>query len=265
MRAWSVQFVEPEGLGGQQSRRHEAALAEGQRDTLDHRRPPDPQGQLAAHLLGYVGEINDEEMDANPGEYELGDTIGKAGVEKVYEDDLRGVDGQQRIEVDAEGVPIRVLDRKPAVQGNDVVLSIDADLQRAAETWLDDQLRRQRRPTERDAPPAGGAIVAIDVDTGELLVAACAPRFDASVLVSGDPRVDRMLADPARPHLTRARLATEAVHEVGHLFGLVHCRRPGCAMARSSTTGEVDRKSGRLCPDCRVRLAEARPHVVEAS
>jgi archaemetzincin len=73
------------------------------------------------------------------------------------------------------------------------------------------------------------------------------------------------LGDGRRPHLTRARLAKVAVHEVGHLFGLVHCLRAGCAMTRSSTAGDVDLKSGRFCPDCRMRLAEARSPAVEAS
>ena len=92
-----------------------------------------PNGNLAAHILGYIGEVNQDEMDQNPGEYELGDVIGKAGVEKVDEEALRGADGEQRIEVDAEGTPIRVLEggRAP-VQGHDIVLSIDLEVQRVA-------------------------------------------------------------------------------------------------------------------------------------
>lgn len=151
-----------------------------------------PLGQLAAHVLGYVGEINDEELSENPGEYELGDTVGKAGVEKVYEDDLRGVDGEQRIEVDAQGVPIRVLERRPAVQGHDIVLSIDVNAQRAAEDALRQGLESARgRPFEDNNVRLGllvadaGSVVAMDAKEGTIVAMASYPTFDPAQLVNG--------------------------------------------------------------------------------
>src|SRR4029453_5237880 len=95
-----------------------------------------PYGSLAAHLLGYIGEINSDELAAHPGDYQLGDLIGKSGIELTYESELRGVDGEQRSEVDAKGRPLRVLSRTAPAQGHDIRLSIDVDIQRVAEESL---------------------------------------------------------------------------------------------------------------------------------
>lgn len=152
-----------------------------------------PNGNLAAHILGYIGEVNQEEMDVHPDEYELGDFIGKAGVEKVYEDALRGVDGEQRIEVDAEGTPIRVLPggRAP-VQGNDVVLSIDLDVQRVAEQSLAEGLLAARSEAfEEDGVRVGllkadaGSVVVLDAKAGTVVAMASYPTFDLPGLANG--------------------------------------------------------------------------------
>ncbi|MEA3020179.1 MAG: penicillin-binding protein 2 [Actinomycetota bacterium] len=151
-----------------------------------------PNGALAAHVLGYVGEINQDELDAHAGQYQLGDTIGKAGVERVYEDDLRGRSGQERIEVDADGVPIRVLSRRPPVQGSDVVLSLDIDVQRVTEDALAQGLLAARgRKFEENGKTIGllradaGAAVVLDAKEGTVVAMASYPTFDPSQLVNG--------------------------------------------------------------------------------
>ncbi|MEN3273557.1 MAG: penicillin-binding protein 2 [Actinomycetota bacterium] len=151
-----------------------------------------PNGPLAAHVLGYVGEVNQDEIDQNPGQYELGETIGKAGVERTYEPDLRGVDGEERIEVDADGVPIRVLSRRPPVQGNDIVLSIDVDVQRVAEDALAQGLLSARgRAFEENRTRLGllkadaGSVVVLDAKEGTVVAMASYPTFDPSMLVNG--------------------------------------------------------------------------------
>ena len=151
-----------------------------------------PNGGLAAHILGYIGQINQEELDEKPGEYVLGDVIGKAGVEKVYEADLRGEDGEQRIEVDAEGVPIRIVERRAPVQGNDVVLSIDLDVQRAAEDALAQGLLATRgQPFEENNVTVGllradaGAVVTLDAKEGTVVAMASNPTFDIAGLADG--------------------------------------------------------------------------------
>jgi penicillin-binding protein 2 len=151
-----------------------------------------PNGPLAAHILGYVGEVNQDELDAGRGQYALGDTIGKAGVEKVYEEELRGEDGEQRIEVDAHGTPIRVVSRRAPVQGNDIVLSLDVDVQRTAEESLAQGLIATRgRPFEENGRVLGllradaGAVVVLDAKEGTVVAMASNPTFDPSTLVNG--------------------------------------------------------------------------------
>src|SRR3954468_19509535 len=152
-----------------------------------------PNGGLPADILGYVGEVNQDELDSKPGQYSLGDIIGKAGVEKVYESDLRGVDGKQRIEVDANGTPIRVLPggRAP-VQGKDVVLSIDLDVQRVTEDALAKGLLAARgQKFEENGTVLGllkadaGATVVLDAKEGSVIAMASYPTFDPSTLVNG--------------------------------------------------------------------------------
>ena len=218
-----------------------------------------PQGQLAAHLLGYVGEINDEEMEANAEEYELGDTIGKAGVERVYEDDLRGVDGEMRIEVDAEGVPIRVLERKPAVQGNDVVLSIDSNAQRAAEDALRQGLESARgRAFEENRVRLGllvadaGSVVVLDAKEGTVVAMASYPTFDPAQLVngitqaeadvlfgddSGAPFTNRAIQGQYAPGSTWKLVVADAAVRSGFIPPSFTLNDPGTFTLRGDCTG----------------------------
>ena len=96
-----------------------------------------PNGNLAAHVLGYVGEINNVELEDRIDKgYRLGDTIGKTGVENTYEDDLRGAPGVSKLEVNSRGQVLRTLAEQSPVQGDDVQLTIDLDVQRLAEESL---------------------------------------------------------------------------------------------------------------------------------
>jgi penicillin-binding protein 2 len=137
-----------------------------------------PFGTLAAHVLGYVGESPDD-----------GRTVGRAGVEQVFDRDLRGVDGELRMEVDADGRPLRVLDRRAPEQGNDVVLTIDADVQQAAEASLTEGLAAARsRPDADDGSPLvadAGSAVALDPRSGAVLAMASSPTFPLPELANG--------------------------------------------------------------------------------
>ena len=149
-----------------------------------------PSGNVAPHVLGYVGEINQEELDASENDYLLGDIIGKAGVEKAYESDLRGVPGEVRIEVDANNEPVRILPGgRPPQPGYDVVLSLDLDAQRVAERSLEEGLvaARERRYEETDEwfrAPAG-AVVVLDAQAGTVIAMASYPTFDLPALADG--------------------------------------------------------------------------------
>jgi penicillin-binding protein 2 len=148
-----------------------------------------PYGSLAAHVLGYVGEVNSDELARKPDVYSLGDTIGKSGVELTYESALRGVDGEQRIEVDAQGRPLRVISRTPPKQGNDVVLSINLDVQRVAEESLAQGLEAaQQQKFEDDGKPLvanAGASVVLDMKEGTVAAMASYPTFDLPGLANG--------------------------------------------------------------------------------
>lgn len=126
-----------------------------------------PYGDLAAHVLGYTGEMSDEDLKARQDEgYRLGDSIGQMGVESAFEKQLRGEWGGQQVEVDGAGRVLRVLGEKPARAGNDVQLTIDLDVQRAAERALGNRK---------------GAIVAIDPRDGSVLAMVSRPAFDPNL------------------------------------------------------------------------------------
>ena len=149
--------------------------------------PPDG---FAAHLFGYVGQVNARELERFP-DYRLGDVVGKFGVEKRWETELRGQGGGQQIEVDANGHRLRVLDEKEAKAGESLVLTIDADLQHAAELALQGK---------------EGAVVVLSVKTGEVLAMASRPSFDPNLFARGI-RTDEWHAlaeDPLRPLNNRA-------------------------------------------------------------
>lgn len=126
-----------------------------------------PNGDLAAHVLGYTGEITDTELEekADAG-YRLGDIVGQMGAEAAFESQLRGQWGGQQVEVDSAGRVLRILGNKPAQSGNDIHLTIDLRLQKAAEAALGD-LR--------------GAVVAIDPHDGAVLAMVSRPAFDPNI------------------------------------------------------------------------------------
>ncbi len=161
-----------------------------------------PYGELAAHVLGYVGSITQDEYAAEnaridpsvPGSkpYDPADEIGKTGIERIFENDLRGVPGRRVLEVDAHGEIIREIeDRSFApIPGNDVYLTIDIDIQRLVE----DELRRgldralnQVKDDEEDPDyvASAGASVALDPRDGSVIAMASFPTYDPREFVGG--------------------------------------------------------------------------------
>jgi penicillin-binding protein 2 len=126
-----------------------------------------PNGDLAAHVLGYTGELNDEELAKRKSEgYRMGDIVGQMGVEQAYEDKLRGEWGGQQVEVDGAGQVLRVLGQKKAKPGKDVQLTLDLKVQKAAEAALGSRK---------------GAIVALDPNNGAVLAMVSRPTFDPNI------------------------------------------------------------------------------------
>ncbi|HKA85473.1 MAG TPA: penicillin-binding protein 2 [Acidimicrobiales bacterium] len=166
-----------------------------------------PYGTLAAQTLGYVGQIDDAELTyvQAAGEttkpYTLNDHIGKAGIERTFEQYLRGTPGIRRIEVDAQGEPVRVISDREPRPGDDLVLSIDIDLQALVEQALQQGLADARaRPPRKDNPPNNattGATVVEDPNNGQLLALASYPTYDPTAFVDGiDAREWKALNDP---------------------------------------------------------------------
>ncbi len=129
-----------------------------------------PNGDLAAHVLGYTGELSSDDLENRKDEgYRLGDIVGQMGVEAAFESTLRGEWGGQQVEVDGMGRVLEVIGEKPAIAGEDVTLTLDLDIQKVAEAALGDRV---------------GAIIAMDPNNGGILAMASRPAFDPNLFSS---------------------------------------------------------------------------------
>lgn len=135
-----------------------------------------PFGRFASHLLGYMGKMGSREWrERKPKGYRVDSRTGRLGLEKMFEDELRGRDGGLRMEVDAQGRLKRVIDKIPFEAGSNVHLTIDAAVQKAADDGL------------RATATGRGAAVAIDPRNGDLLAMSSQPDFDPNAFLSTDP------------------------------------------------------------------------------
>ena len=154
-----------------------------------------PFGEIASHVIGYIGRINDRDVERidewnQTANYKGSDYIGKVGLELSYERELHGTTGFEEVEVDAGGRAVRTLSRTPPISGNNLRLSLDIKLQQAAEAAFAD-----RR----------GALVALDPATGDVLAFVSKPGFDPNLFVEGiDPaNWDALNNSPDKPLLNR--------------------------------------------------------------
>ncbi|MCW8855490.1 MAG: penicillin-binding protein 2 [Gammaproteobacteria bacterium] len=151
-----------------------------------------PLGESAAHVTGYVGRIDEDELkNVNETQYAGTSHIGKTGLERYYESELHGEVGHQSVEVNVQGRILRVLEKKQPVPGKDLILSLDVRLQSVAEKALGDY---------------NGAVVVMDPNTGEVLALVSMPGYDPNLFVHGISRKDyRRLQNPdTRPLYNRA-------------------------------------------------------------
>jgi penicillin-binding protein 2 len=150
------------------------------------------EGELAAHALGYVGEVTEAElMMAEFARFNSGDQVGKTGLERQYNDVLHGKDGFKRVIVNSFGREMGQLEEEPYVAGNDLVTTLDLDLQRAAEETMGD---------------SAGAVVALDPRTGEVLAMVSKPAYDPNLFATRISAIDwnRLINDPQKPMQNRA-------------------------------------------------------------
>jgi penicillin-binding protein 2 len=133
-----------------------------------------PLGEVASHVIGYIGRLSQSDVDKldedDEANYYGTDYIGKEGVEKSYEKQLHGTTGYEEVEVSAGGRAVRTLSRNPAIPGNNLILSIDIELQKIVEEAFG-----QRR----------GALVAIEPSTGDILAYVSKPNYDPNLFVEG--------------------------------------------------------------------------------
>jgi penicillin-binding protein 2 len=161
-------------------------------ETIDMERRLYPRDGFASHLIGYVGEVSEDDLN-NPrfAAYEPGDVVGKAGVEESYDQLLRGEDGSRDVIVDSHGREVGYLRTQHAKPGQDLKLTIDIDLQRTAELALGD---------------ASGAVVAMDPRNGEILAMVSHPSFDPNAFAVRINRADwnQLIANPNHPLMNKA-------------------------------------------------------------
>jgi len=159
---------------------------------------------FGAHVLGYVGEITQEEIKARSSEgYRIGDLIGKEGIERQYDLELRGKPGKRIFQVDVGGKVIKVLDEENSTPGNNVYLTLDRDVQRVAETCLEKTVRMISR---KNGQPCAGTVVALDPSNGQVLALANYPLFDPNLFARGisTKQYRTLLSDRLHPLLNRA-------------------------------------------------------------
>lgn len=143
-------------------------------------------GNLASHILGQVGPITEEELKGQEDKYDLNDIIGKTGIEYIFEDYLKGTDGVKQIDMAVDGTVTEEYVSEEAVAGSDVVLTIDANLQKVAEEALKKNIEKIANGGFYETSPAdAGAVVVMNVKTGEVLAMVSYPDYDPQLFVDG--------------------------------------------------------------------------------
>lgn len=206
-----------------------------------------PEGTTAAHILGYLGKIsqpNEIKKYVDEKRYSPNDIIGKTGVEESYEDTLRGENGIKRVEVDVLGNTTNILDEKKPTPGNNIYLTIDIKLQKVAEKALKQTLEKIQSGGTYESPwgnyqfginkkkgkpynnATSGAVVVINVKTGEVLASVSYPSYDPNLFATGISNTDWLSLfpendkDPLAPR-PLYNIATQTAVQPGSTFKMV--------------------------------------------
>lgn len=185
-------------------------------------------GDLAAHVIGYLGEISKEELEhAVEDEYEGGDSIGKMGLEKLRESDLRGEKGTNFSEVNARGFEQQLLKRVDPLPGSELQLTLDVKMQRVAEEMM-------------NAEEKSGAVVALDVNSGRVLTLASTPPIHLEEFIGGisQQNWDAYLNNIKKPLLNKA---VQGLYPPGSTYKMI------TALAGLGS-GVIDSESVFYCP-----------------
>jgi penicillin-binding protein 2 len=182
--------------------------------------------EQTAHVLGYLGEATQEEIDHSGGALQPGAMVGKKGIEQTYDDVLRGRDGERVVVVDSRGELLKEYGRKPAVPGVNLSLALDLDLQQEAARWL-------------EGPEKVGAVVAMDPRNGEILALVSSPSYNPNLFARRLQKADwqALIDDPNHPLQNRS---IQNTYSPGSTFKIV--------METAGLTERVfDESTGVLC------------------
>lgn len=211
----------------------------------------------ATHLLGRVGQIFAEDWAYyNAMGYPMNATVGVSGCESAFESILHGTDGEMQITLDAEGRTLSSRVLTPAIAGQDIRLTIDIDLQIAAEDAL-------RAATSADAdkgtPARGtaGSVVAMDTATGEYLALASAPSYDAAQFSA---LYESMLTDPTLPMLDRALSSTYEIGTLSHVIATVGALSEGTVRSWDMISDSGIVTYGKTTVECPLYATQHRTH-----
>ena len=145
-----------------------------------------PSGSLASHILGYVGNITQAELDGREDTYGINDVIGKVGIQYVFEEYLRGQNGIKQLDMSVDGNITDEYITKEAVAGSDVILTIDANLQATTEKALANNIKKiASGGFSKTSEAKAGAAVVMNVKTGEILAMASYPDYEPELFVNG--------------------------------------------------------------------------------
>lgn len=178
-------------------------------------------GSLAAHVIGYTGKIKEEEYNEKKDIYDINDIVGKTGVEYVFEDYLKGEDGEKQVEMSVDGTITGEYVSENAIAGSDVVLTIDSNLQKVTETALENCINKIKSGGFSQTYNAqGGAAVVMNVKTGEVLATASYPTYEPQWFVGGISQENwaYLRDNEAHPQINKA---IQATYEPGSIFKMV--------------------------------------------
>ena len=204
---------------------------------VDQTVPNYPGGTLAAHLLGYTGAVSADDQKANR-KLADADTIGRSGLEEFYDSVLRGVDGQQQVQLDARGDPVDAGTAVAGQPGDSLITSIDAGVQALAEKALASQIAASRA---KGKPASSGAVVVMDPHTGRIIAAASYPTYDPALFTGGISVADyqKLTAPAANDPLVGRAIA--GAYAPGSTFKLI-------TTSDDLTTGAISTDGSYPCP-----------------
>jgi len=177
-------------------------------------------GNLASHIIGYIGRITQNELDASTDyKYKNDDYVGRTGIENLFEEYLRGVDGKEEIEMSVDGTVTGETVTQEAIQGSNIVLTIDAKLQTVAENSLKRNIEKIKKGGfGKKYNTEGGSVVVLDVNSGEVLAMASYPDYNPNSWVGG---ISQKEYDEIKKNNSLFNKSISGSYEPGSIFKMV--------------------------------------------